>query len=66
MEQELKKLVGKKAWFMNGTLEIRKRSDAEILDVQGGTITLKHFLGGINQIPLAAIRNVVRKDLMPG
>jgi hypothetical protein len=65
VEQELKKLVGKKAWFMNGNLEIRKRSDSEIIDVQGGMVTLKHFLGGVNQIPLGAIRNVIRKDLLP-
>jgi len=62
IKEELKSLVGKKCWFSNHTLEIRKSSDAEIISVDGDRLALKHFLGQVHHIPISEIWTIVRKD----
>lgn len=65
MYNELKGLVGKPCWFMDGVLEIRKNADAEIVSVDTGSVVTKHILfGHISRIPLSAISLVRRKDLI--
>lgn len=64
MFNELKGLVGKPCWFMDGVLEIRKNADAELVRVEKDIIVLKHLLfGKENHIPISAISRVYRKDL---
>jgi len=62
---ELKKLIGKKCWFYQGTLEILQSADSEIIDVEEKdfeySLVIKR-LGQIWRIPDYEIRKVVRKD----
>lgn len=63
IKDELKLLVGKKCWLTGNTLEIRERSDAEIISVDDDRVTIKHFLGSVNYIPISNIYSIRRKDL---
>jgi len=62
-KEELRPLVGKKCWYSDHTLEIRQKSDAEIVSVDDDTIVIKHFLGKIHHIEISDIWNIVRKDI---
>jgi len=62
-KEELKQLVGKKCWYSGHTLEIRKKSDAEIISINDATVVVKHFLGKVHDIPISDIWSVVRKDV---
>jgi hypothetical protein len=61
---ELKQLIGKPAWLNGNVLEIRKSSDAQIIDVEGDRVVMKHFLGQITFVPISVIWSINRKDLM--
>lgn len=63
LKDELRTLVGKRCWFAEHTLEIRKSSDAEILAVEEEQVVIKHFLGAIHRIPISEIWTIRRKDL---
>lgn len=63
IKDELKSLVGKKCWISGNTLEIRERSDAEIISVDDERVVIKHFLGSVNYIPINNIYSIRRKDL---
>lgn len=63
IKDELKGLVGKKCWFAQHTLEIRKSSDAEILAVEDDRVVVKHFLGQVHHIPISEIWTIRRKDV---
>jgi len=62
IKDELKELVGKKCWISGSILEIRKKSDAEIIAVDDDRVTIKHFLGQVHHIPISQIYTIVRKD----
>ncbi len=62
IKDELKALVGKKCWFAEHILEIRKSSDAEIISVEDDRLVLKHFLGQVHHIPISEIWTIRRKD----
>ena len=62
IKDELKGLIGKKCWFAEHNLEIRKSSDAEIISVDDDRLVLKHFLGQVHQIPISEIWTIRRKD----
>jgi len=64
IKDELKDLVGKKCWLKGNTLEIRKRSDAEIIDVEDDNVVIEHFTGTITRIPISGIWTIQRKDLL--
>ena len=63
LKDELKDLIGKPAWFHERILEIRKRSDCEIIAVEGDRVVIKHFLGHITHVPISEIWSIKRKDL---
>lgn len=62
-KDELKKLIGKKCWYAENILEIRKSSDAEILGIDGDELIIKHFLGPVHKIPISEIISIRRKDI---
>lgn len=63
IKEELKSLIGKKCWFAEHTLEIRKKSDAEIIAVEEDRVVIKHFLGKVHYIPISDIWSIRRKEL---
>jgi len=63
IKEELRSLVGKKCWFSEHTLEIRTKSDAEIIAVQDDQVVLRHFLGKVHHIPISDIWTIHKKDL---
>lgn len=65
LKDQLKGLINKPCWFKEGILEIRKNSDANLIEVGVDYIILKNQLfGHVNTIPIAAIRKIVRLDLI--
>ena len=60
IKEMLDKFIGRKCWFADGTLEIRKSSDAEIVGIEGGDVIINHFLGEVIRIPLSQI-NAIRE-----
>jgi len=63
IKDELVKLIGKPCWFSEGTLEIRKNSDAQIIGVDGNGIVVKNILfDKVKNVPFHAIKNILRKD----
>jgi len=65
MREEMEKLKGKKCLYDNSNRElvIRKKSDAEIIDVEEYCVVIKTIFGHIERIPFYAIDHVERKDL---
>lgn len=64
IKDELKKLIGKPCWFNEGILEIRKKSDGEIVGIEGDNLVIKNIVfEHISKIPLFAISGIRRKDL---
>jgi hypothetical protein len=68
-KEELKKLIGKKCWIYQGTLEIlspTEPADSEIIDVkEKGFADVDLVItnrGRIYTIPIYEIKKIVRKD----
>jgi|GEM_PF-6471684 len=65
IKEQLFELVNKPCWFNDGILEIRKNSDAYLVEVGSNFIVLKNQLfENTHKIPITAIQRVVRKDLI--
>jgi hypothetical protein len=64
IKDELKKLIGKPCWFNEGILEIREKSDGEIVAIEEDNLIIKNILfEHLSKIPLFAISGIKRKDL---
>jgi hypothetical protein len=65
LKEQLKELINKPCWFKEGILEIRKNSDANLIEIGIDYIVLKNQLfGQVSKIPIIAIQKIVRLDLI--